>query len=47
MAESLREGRPHDGVTGEQQASTQEAQGDVELHTQTMGKNTLCLVIVE
>lgn len=44
MSESLREERPHDGITGEQQTSTQQAQGDVELHTDNE-INPLCLVI--
>lgn len=34
MSESLGEGGPHDGITGEQQASTKQPQGDVELQTQ-------------
>lgn len=39
VSESLREGRPHDGVTCQQQTSTQQAQRDVELHTKTKGKS--------
>lgn len=43
MTESLREGRPHDGVTGEQQPSTQQAQGDSELHTHSKQGRSPCV----
>lgn len=33
MTESLGEGCPHDGITGEQQTSRQQAQGDMQLQS--------------